>query len=201
MAIPSELVHPSFDSGQGLAILGVGVLVRKRTQEGLASLGGASGGPRAAGLAAWPSEGAVDLGLAAAQASRAVTAPPAEGWLAIGGRAAGWGRRGCWDAWRREARLFLGVPLADGSCWLSLVLSPYSVPARLLRTRPKGALRERFTAMSLCMETGLDVQGSLSLPGTQLSQWGGPGPPPKATLPQRWATRAHEEYGVFPGSA
>lgn len=149
MAIPSELVHPSFDSGQGLAILGVGVLVRKRTQEGLASLGGASGGPRAAGLAAWPSEGAVDLGLAVAQASRAVTAPPAEGWLAIGGRAAGWGRRGCWDAWRREARLFLGVPLADGSCWLSLVLSPYSVPARLLRTRPKGALRERFAAMSL----------------------------------------------------
>lgn len=117
------------------------------------------------------------------------------------GRAAGWGRRGCWDAWRREARLFLGVPPADGSCWLSLVLSPYSVPARLLRTRPKGALRERFAAMSLCMETGLDVQGSLSLPGTQLSQWGGPGPPPKATLPQRWATRAHEEYGVFPGSA
>lgn len=126
MAIPSELVHPSFDSGQGLAILGVGVLVRKRTQEGLASLGGASGGPRAAGLAAWPSEGAVDLGLAAAQASRAVTAPPAEGWLVIGGRAAGWGRRGCWDAWRREARLFLGVPRR-----MALAGSPLSFPLTL----------------------------------------------------------------------
>lgn len=32
VAVPGELVRPSFESGQGSAILGVGVLVRKRTQ-------------------------------------------------------------------------------------------------------------------------------------------------------------------------
>lgn len=99
--------------GQG-GLAGVRHLLQSRRD--LAPLGGASEGPQIAGLAVWPSGGAVDSG---SVVPRAVGAAKARMAGCLGG---GW--LSCWDARRWEHRFSLGVPSVGYVCWLLFVLFP-----------------------------------------------------------------------------
>ena len=79
-----------------------------------------------------------------------------------------------WSSWnvvQRHRGLFFRVPLVGNLFLVLLCLflepagsqRPYNVPAGLHRTEPKELADWWFETRTLCMETGLGAQGSLSL--------------------------------------